>query len=66
MHIIQVDWEEYDPPLHREEWGRIVRYEYGSSTMFLCELKFLPLQEHFNASSVSFPYVSFTFDRFCL
>eukprot|EP01032_Pedospumella_encystans_P018347 gene18347-20890_t len=23
--IDEVDWEEYDPPLYREEWGRLVR-----------------------------------------
>lgn len=25
--IDEVDWEEYQPALHREEWGRIVRCE---------------------------------------
>lgn len=23
--LAQVDWEDYNPPLHREEWGRLIR-----------------------------------------
>lgn len=35
----EVDWEEYNPPLHREEWGRVIRSPIknrGHVSMDLC------------------------------
>ena len=34
LYIFQVDWEEYNPPLYREEWGRLVRYCLVNNIVF--------------------------------